>query len=118
MRASSWIWVLPVTLSHLHLNASRIFSLKRTPRRCVLAGKSARFKSPAAGPAGDLPNSDNIAPAMNPRRELIVVEKRMFGTRDWPSFGRPVRHYLCTASFSEASNSVPVLLMNSDWPNN
>ncbi|MHC4228574.1 MAG: hypothetical protein ACYSW0_14205 [Planctomycetota bacterium] len=50
-----------------------MFSLKRIPKRCVLVGKSARFKSSGAGLAGDLPNSDNNPAAKKPRNEFILV---------------------------------------------
>jgi hypothetical protein len=106
--------VLSTNLSHLNRKTSRIFSVNRIPRCCVLVLKSARLRSLAPGFEGDLPNSDKSPPASNPSNEFILVRKRIIMT-----FGRP-RHdsvmpacYLWTASFTEARSSLPVLLATS-----
>ena len=87
----------------------------------MLAAKSARFKSSGPGFGADLPNSDSIPAARNPRNELIFVQKGILTTCG-PRFsqvnGSSTDNYLCTASFTEASNSTPVLLVNSDLLNN
>ena len=76
--------VLSATFSHLNRKTSRIFSLNRTPRCCVLVLKSARFKSSTTGFRDDLPNSDKSHPASNPRNELILEQKRILMTFGWP----------------------------------
>ena len=72
---------------HLNRKTSRILSLNRIPKRCVLVLNSIRFKSSAVGLAGDLPNNDNNPDANKARNEFILVRTRIlmirgfFGTR-------------------------------------
>jgi hypothetical protein len=72
---------------HLNRKTSRILSLNRIPKRCVLDLNSIRFKSFVVGLAGDLPNIVNKPAASKLRNEFILVRTRilmirgLFGTR-------------------------------------
>jgi hypothetical protein len=64
-------------LIHLNRKTSRILSLNRIPKRCVLVLNSIRFKSFVVGLAGDLPNNDNNPAANKARNEFILVRTRI-----------------------------------------
>ncbi len=59
--------------SHLNLKVFRMRSVKRRPRRWVLVLKSACSRSSVVGFGRDLPKSESIAPAKEPRNELVFV---------------------------------------------
>ena len=75
---SAYLCFILCFLSHLNRKTSRILSVNRIPRRCVLVLNSALCKSSTVGLAGDLPNIDNNTPAKNPRDEPILVRADIF----------------------------------------
>jgi len=66
---------LNIQLFFIHLNrkTSRILSVNRIPKRCVLDLNSIRSKSFVVGLAGDLPNTVNKPAASKLRNEFILV---------------------------------------------
>jgi hypothetical protein len=62
---------------HLNRKTSRILSVNRIPKRCVLDLNSIRFKSFVVGLAGDLPNTVNKPAASKLRNEFILVRIRI-----------------------------------------
>jgi len=64
-------------LIHLNRKTSRIFSVNRIPKRCVLDLNSIRFKSFVVGLAGDLPNNVNKLAASKLSNEFILVRTRI-----------------------------------------
>jgi len=74
-----YISTLNFQLFFIHLNrkTSRILSVNRIPKRCVLDLNSIRFKSCVVGLAGDLPNTVNKPAASKLRNEFILVRTRI-----------------------------------------
>jgi len=74
-----YISTLNFQLFFIHLNrkTSRILSVNRIPKRCVLDLNSIRFKSFVVGLAGDLPNTVNKPAASKLRNEFILVRTRI-----------------------------------------
>lgn len=66
---------------HLNRKTSRIFSVNRIPKRCVLDLNSIRSKSFVVGLAGDLPNIVNKPAASKLRNEFILVRTRILMIR-------------------------------------
>ena len=60
---------------------SRILSVKRIPKRCVLVLNSARCKSAAVGLGGDLPNIDRNPATSKPRNELTLCRTVILNAR-------------------------------------
>jgi len=74
-----YISTLNFQLFFIHLNrkTSRILSVNRIPKRCVLDLNSIRFKSFVVGLAGDLPNIVNKPAASKLSNEFILVRTRI-----------------------------------------